>query len=240
MKKIFKKKLQRLLVSKNMMKILFGFHFLTGGYKSKKIDISFKNKKNRLEIVQNILNLKKYRSYLEIGTFKNDLFNHVKCNVKVGVDPVSGGNIRKTSDAFFSENNQKFDLIFIDGLHHYEQVKRDIFNSLKFLNSKGIILLHDCLPRNYYYQAVPRSQINWNGDTWKAFLEIRNQTMYDTYCCNADEGIGVILKRDNLNPLNMNIKSFQNFNFNKFVTNYKKYLNLVEYESLIKILKEYE
>ena len=85
MKKIFKKKLQRLLVSKNMMKILFGFHFLTGGYKSKKIDISFKNKKNRLEIVQNILNLKKYRSYLEIGTFKNDLFNHVKCNVKVGV-----------------------------------------------------------------------------------------------------------------------------------------------------------
>ena len=144
MKKIFKKKLQRLLVSKNMMKILFGFHFLTGGYKSKKIDISFKNKKNRLEIVQNILNLKKYRSYLEIGTFKNDLFNHVKCNVKVGVDPVSGGNIRKTSDAFFSENNQKFDLIFIDGLHHYEQVKRDMFNSLKFLNSKGIILLHDC------------------------------------------------------------------------------------------------
>jgi len=240
MKKIFKKKLQRLLVSKNMMKILFGFHFLTGGYKSKKIDISFKNKKNRLEIVQNILNLKKYRSYLEIGTFKNDLFNHVKCNVKVGVDPVSGGNIRKTSDAFFSENNQKFDLIFIDGLHHYEQVKRDIFNSLKFLNSKGIILLHDCLPRNYYYQAVPRSQINWNGDTWKAFLEIRNQTMYDTYCCNADEGIGVILKRDNLNPLNMNIESFQNFNFNKFATNYKKYLNLVEYESLIKILKEYE
>lgn len=240
MKKIFKKKLQRLLVSKNMMKILFGFHFLTGGYKSKKIDISFKNKKNRLEIVQNILNLKKYRSYLEIGTFKNDLFNHVKCNIKVGVDPVSGGNIRETSDAFFSENNQKFDLIFIDGLHHYEQVKRDIFNSLKFLNNKGIILLHDCLPRNYYYQAVPRSQINWNGDTWKAFLEIRNQTIYDTYCCNADEGIGVILKRDNLNPLNMNIESFQNFNFNKFVTNYKKYLNLIEYESLIKILKEYE
>ena len=73
MKKIFKKKLQRLLVSKNMMKILFGFHFLTGGYKSKKIDISFKNKKNRLEIVQNILNLKKYKSYLEIGTFKKEL-----------------------------------------------------------------------------------------------------------------------------------------------------------------------
>ena len=74
MKKIFKKKLQRLLVSKNMMKILFGFHFLTGGYKSKKIDLSFKNKKNRLEIVQNILNLKKYRSYLEIGTFKKDFW----------------------------------------------------------------------------------------------------------------------------------------------------------------------
>ena len=50
------------------------------------------------------------------------------------------------------------------------------------------------MPRNYYYQAVPRSQINWNGDTWKAFLEIRTVKNLDAYCCYADEGIGMILK----------------------------------------------
>ena len=36
---------------------------------------------------------------------------------KIGVDPVSGGNLRMTSDHFFKENKEKFDLIFIDGLH---------------------------------------------------------------------------------------------------------------------------
>ena len=93
-----------------------------------------------------------------------------------------------TSDDFFIKNEEKFDFIFIDGLHHYKQVKKDINNSLNILNEGGTILMHDCLPRNYYYQAVPRSQLNWNGDTWKAFLEIRSDEKFDTYCINADEG----------------------------------------------------
>ena len=86
---------------------------------------------------------------------------------KVGVDPYSGGNFRGTSDEFFSKNNEKFDCIFIDGLHEYEQVCRDISNSLKILNKNGIILLHDCLPSTINQQAVPRYKAVWNGDVWK-------------------------------------------------------------------------
>ena len=41
---------------------------------------------------------------------------------------------------------QKFDIIFIDGLHEYDQVKKDIVNSLKFIDEKGFILIHDLLP----------------------------------------------------------------------------------------------
>ena len=52
-----------------------------------------------------------------------------------------------TSDEYFSKFKDKFDIIFIDGLHHYEQVKKDIFNSLEILNSNGIILMHDCLKK---------------------------------------------------------------------------------------------
>ncbi len=234
------KKIQRLLISRNFKKIFYFYHYLTGGYKSQKIDISFKNKKNRIEIIQNIINLKKYNSYLEIGTFKDELFNAINCENKVGVDPVSGGNIRKTSDQFFNDNKNKFDLIFIDGLHHYKQVKKDIINSLKILNDGGLILIHDCMPKDYYYQAVPRCQYEWNGDTWKAFLEFRAKENIDGYCCYADQGIGVFLKRRNTNKLDLDIKNFGKFSFNIYAKNYKKYLNLTEYEDLISILRGYE
>ena len=234
------KKIQRFLSSKNMMKIFYIFHYLNGGWKSKKIEIDFSNKKKRNEIVQKIIDLKNYQTYLEIGTFRNDLFDSVRCKKKIGVDPVSGGNIRKTSDNFFKDNTKKFDLIFIDGLHHYAQVKKDIVHSLKYLNNGGIILMHDCMPRDYYYQAVPRSQINWNGDTWKAFLEIRTVKNLDAYCCYADEGIGIILKRDNKNHLNLENANFKNFEFNKYIENYKEYLNLIEYDQLIEIIQNYE
>ena len=234
------RKIQRLLSSKNTMKIFYFYHYLKGGRNSGKIEIDFSNKKKRNEIVQKIINIKNYKSYLEIGTFRDELFNFIKCEEKIGVDPVSGGNIRKTSDNFFFDNKKKFDLIFIDGLHHYSQVKKDIQNSLKFLNKGGLILMHDCMPRNYYYQAVPRSQINWNGDTWKAFLEIRTNTDLDTYCCYADEGIGVILKRENRNHLKIEKKNFKNFDFNEYVKNYKEYLNLIEYDQLVDIISKYE
>ena len=234
------KKIQRLFISKSFKKIFYFYHYLTGGYRSQKIDISFINKKSRIEIIQNIINLKKYNSYLEIGTFKDELFSSITCKNKIGVDPVSGGNIRKTSDQFFYDNKIKFDLIFIDGLHHYKQVKKDIINSLKILNDGGIILMHDCMPKDYYYQAVPRCQYEWNGDTWKAFMEFRAKSNIDAYCCYADQGIGVLLKRQNKRKLNINLKDFIKFNFNDYADNYKEYLNLIEYEDLIKIVKNYE
>ena len=51
-----------------------------------------------------------------------------------------------TSDAFFLQNKQLFDLIFIDGLHHSHQVLRDINNALRWLSPSGTIVLHDCNP----------------------------------------------------------------------------------------------
>ena len=93
---------------------------------------------------------------MEIGCDKDQLFSRVEIQNKMGVDPYSGENIRKTSDDFFLNNNQTFDLVFIDGLHTYAQVKKDILNSIKFLNDKGIILVHDCLPSSMAKQAVPR------------------------------------------------------------------------------------
>ena len=105
-----------------------------------------------------------YEDYLEIGCDKNQLFSRVNIKNKIGVDPHRGGNIRKTSDEFFLTNDKAFDLVFIDGLHNYQQVKKDIINSLNCLKNNGVVLIHDCLPDSMSKQAVPRYRMQWNGD----------------------------------------------------------------------------
>ena len=158
---------------------------------------------------------------------------------KIGVDPVSGGTIRKTSDDFFEHNKLKFDCIFIDGLHKYHQVKKDIINSIDAINDGGIILLHDCLPINVYAQAIPRCQYTWNGDVWKAITEFRTHKDLDIYTCYADQGIGVILNRKNRNLLELEKANFFKMSFKNYFNNYKEYMNLISYNELMNIVRDY-
>ena len=97
---------------------------------------------NRSQLIQDIIDYKKYKSYLEIGCDDDVNYNKIEIEKKIGVDPTQGGNVRKTSDEFFKDNKSYFDCIFIDGLHEYDQVKKDINNSLKFLEKGGVIFLH--------------------------------------------------------------------------------------------------
>ena len=94
-----------------------------------------------------------------------------------------------TSDNFFCTNQKKFDCIFIDGLHTYEQAKKDVINSINVLNENGMIFLHDCLPKSYFHQATPRSRNTWNGDVWKVIVEYRVKEDFDTFTCIIDEGV---------------------------------------------------
>ena len=48
-----------------------------------------------------------------------------------------------TSDIFFDNNQNFFDIIYIDGLHKYYQVKKDLNNALKYLKEDGIIICDD-------------------------------------------------------------------------------------------------
>ncbi len=234
--KYINKKLIRLRNSSKILKLLYYYHYLFHDKKLGNIGFDFSSKKSRLEIIQNIIEKKKFKKYLEIGCFDDELFNFIKCEKKIGVDPVSGGTIRATSDEFFLENSEKFDCIFIDGLHEYDQVKKDISNSLKFLNENGIILLHDCLPNNYYEQAVPRCQWIWNGDVWKAIVECRSFKNIDVYTCYADHGIGVIFNRPNKNLLHFSNKDYSKLKFEEYFHNNKRLMNIIEYEDLMKII----
>ena len=159
-------------------------------------------------------------------------FNRITIEKKYGVDPVSGGNIRKTSDEFFSQNKEFFDCIFIDGLHEYDQVKKDIVNSLKYLNDGGVIFIHDCLPRSYFEQAVPRCQHVWTGDVWKSIVELRTDDYLDICVGKLDMGLGIILKRNNSKKLSIPVKDFKKLKYKDFYENYENYLNLIHYSKI--------
>jgi hypothetical protein len=92
------------------------------------------------------------------------------------------------------------------------------------------------LPNNYFEHATPRSQYIWNGDVWKAIVECRTNIDIDTYTCYADFGIGVILNRKNLNILNIKYDEFSKIKFNDYFNNYKEYMNIIEFEDLLKVI----
>jgi len=182
---------------------------------------------NRIALINaaitKVMKLKNHCKYLEIGCDKNQTYDSIALNSddKIGVDPVAGGNTRTTSDKFFEENNNKFDVIFIDGLHEYFQCQKDIINSLSCLNSGGFILIHDMIPLDWRSEYVPRMQDTWNGDVWKTAYELSKSNNLEFSIVEADNGVGII--RNVLNDyeyidLSNEIK---NFKFKEFLEIYK-------------------
>ena len=204
----------------------FYYEFFVENFKNK-ISFDFPQDYFRWDLIDYLIKKNNYLNYLEIGCDDDQLFSKVKIKNKIGVDPVSGGNVRKNSDDFFFENKDKFDLVFIDGLHIYEQVKKDIINSLKCLNENGIILVHDCMPDSLSKQAVPRYKMKWNGDVWKAIVDLRQREDLDIFTCEIDEGIGIITKRKNSSILKLN-KPAKNLKFKDYYYNYKEYLRIIK------------
>ena len=83
---------------------------------------------------------------------------------------------------------------------------------------------------------INESEVDWNGDVWKAFVEVRCKPFLDCYTCYADYGIGVILKRKNRNLLNIDNKNFEKLKFVEFYKDYKNLMNLILYDELKKII----
>ena len=152
---------------------------------------------NHIDILNLLISTYGYNSYLEIGCQKDFCFKKIKCKDKVGINPENGGTLKMTSNEYFlsiKDNKIKFDLIFIDGLHHADQVYIDINNALKYLSDKGTIVVHDLLPTSKEIQAVPRISKVWTGDGWKAWLKIKNKPALNMYVIDTDWGCGIIQK----------------------------------------------
>lgn len=149
-------------------------------------------KYNRIALVNMLCAAIDDPAYLEIGCFNDAMFSSIPARKKVGVDPQSGGTVRATSDDFFESNMETFDVVFIDGLHTFDQVHKDVENSLRFLKPGGWIALHDMLPRNWLEEHVPRIHGVWSGDVWKVAFEVIASRDLEFIILSIDHGVGVI------------------------------------------------
>jgi hypothetical protein len=182
------------------------------------------------EIINKIIRKYNYKKYLEIGVSSGSTFNNVNCDVKHGVDPYNDyvTHVMKSDEFFSNQNKINYDLIFIDGLHHEDQVTRDIYNSINSLCEGGTILVHDTLPHTELMQRAPQpDQLCenglWTGDVWKAIAKFRSlETEYDCFTLkNVFLGLTVIRRGKNIK---INIPDTLDYDY--FIENKDYILNL--------------
>lgn len=156
----------------------------------------------RAEIINALIKKNNYKSYLEIGvnTPAQPGWSHgaIEIELKHGVDPAPDikATFPVTSDEFFEKHiKQKYDIVFVDGDHIFEQAYRDIINSLQWLKDNGTIVVHDCNPTKEITQRRIRASNVWHGDVWKAILKLRmERSDIEIYTVSTDEGCGIIRK----------------------------------------------
>lgn len=209
---------------------------------------------NRTIIVNLAVIATRAKSYLEIGVGGGATFFSVNCPVKYGVDPKPeypfGSPIyndskcfQTTSDVFFEslKEDEKFDVIFIDGWHTYEQSYKDVQNSLKHLNEGGMIILHDCNPnselcaqpverlRDYIVKNNITALGAWTGDVFKTILALRvTEPTLNICVADCDFGVGIITKSKQPIPLysGIELESVKDVDYTYFLNNKCKFLNL--------------
>lgn len=177
-------------------------------------------------------------SYLEIGVDNpNNTFNHVKADIKVGVDPyndgtgchiwndknksflmhgIQGGHFfKKTSDQYFADMFSReipfrtAEIVFIDGMHEEEFVMRDFNNSARILSKDGVILIDDVMPTNpVHIKMPPDPGQEWMGTVFRAFWRIRQIPGWVTGVI-AETGMGFAFRGEN-HPTNGILSNISN------------------------------
>ncbi|HLA53590.1 MAG TPA: class I SAM-dependent methyltransferase [Flavitalea sp.] len=167
-------------------------------------------------------------SYLEIGVSNRQTnFDKINVRFKIGVDPnpAAQANYQGTSDEFFKINVLKYDLIFIDGLHHADQVKRDFENSLAALQPGGRILIHDTNPESELLTHVPRDKAGrWLGDVYKFASTLREYAGIDFRTVDFDNGCTVVWRDPGFVGA---LSDSPVINWDSFQCNWKRWLRLI-------------
>lgn len=176
--------------------------------------MSVKNPASRTYIINKLISDNNLYSYLEIGVSNPYVnFLSIKCPHKVSVDPCIQCEFfpaiaieqfkpfitqQMTSDDFFAQNTETFDIAFIDGDHSFEQSLKDLNNALKVIPVGGFVVLHDAMPDEFDKTQWSNfeKKLPYNGEVWKTTIcAIRaNQGQLQIGTFPYDFGVTVIKK----------------------------------------------
>jgi len=201
--------------------------------------------KTRTDLLNHLATKHNLKRFLEIGTQNpTQNFDKIQCEYKVSVDPDPNAHATfcMTSDLFFNKLDlfdekvdgvTEWDLIFIDGLHTAEQVKKDFENALKVLSPNGFIVLHDCNPMKEEHTIVPRPTVtgHWQGSVYKFACELglyyKKFNVVDIDCgCGVWNNSGHDILKDS---------NGWNGSWTDFVKNKNTYLNIIDWQDFIKL-----
>jgi len=142
-------------------------------------------------IIEKIAAINKAQDYLEIGVNKGETFFQVEIVTKDAVDPnflfdtkpLENESVRffpETSDEFWTGGRGRvYDVIFLDGLHTFEQTFRDFVASLHHAHRKTVWLIDDTVPSDEFSAMSDQAACirerkkancpsgNWHGDVFK-------------------------------------------------------------------------
>lgn len=190
------------------------------------------------------------KSYLEVGVASGDTFFAVDIANKVAVDPKFRFDYRSyenesnhffeiSSDVYFTKfsNDEKFDVIFLDGLHTFEQTFRDFCSSIMVAHDKTIWILDDTMPSDVFsswpkqMQAVNfRKQAGltgeqWHGDVFKVVFAIHDFFPMLSYVTinTAGNPQTVVWKkaREEFSPFCNNLESISRLSYFELLQNIK-------------------
>ncbi len=154
-----------------------------------------------------------FRRYLEIGVRSGATFCNVKMPHKTAVDPNFTFDTKthsselisyysEKSDDFFERLPERlqgkpfknfnfkkdfaFDIVYIDGMHTFEQSYNDFRNVLPYVHDRSIIIFDDTLPKDpwsaisnqekslFYRRLANIAGDPWNGDVYKTIFALHD------------------------------------------------------------------
>jgi len=199
--------------------------------------------------IQKLIDAMKYKTYMEIGVALGSTWNNIVSDEKIAIDPkfsfdwtgnaLPGEHLYEmSSDDYFRILPQKIevDIAFIDGLHTFDQVLKDILNVASILSPNGVILLDDTVPIDKFSAMTDRltaitsrkavmgskAHISWHGDVYKSLFFINDYMLRWDFVTIIDNGNPQTLlwrsrSETNRRPICHSLDHIQSMSFEQWV-----------------------
>lgn len=189
------------------------------------------------------------QSYLEIGVATGNTFLNVTVARKHAVDPrfrldteaAKSEHVcffEMPSNEFFlhhAEPETRYDIIFLDGLHTFEQTLRDFCATMRHCHDNTIWVIDDVFPSDMfsalrnegdtrkYRQLHGQESVDWHGDVFKVMFAIHDFFVNFTYkTINTDgnpQSVLVRRSRDSFKPFCDDLERISRMDYCAFYEN---------------------